>query len=63
MKVDRIERSDDKVCDVIVEIGRPEPDPVVQQRLLEADVVTGAGFRREIGIGDGQERPSHRSPN
>ena len=49
---DRIERSDDEVGDIIVEVGRTERDPIVQQRLLEAGVDSAAGLRLEVGIGD-----------
>ena len=48
----RIEGANNEVRDVVVEVGRPEGDLVMEQGLLEADIETRARLRSKIGIGD-----------
>ena len=43
-----IERPDDEIGNVVVEVGCPETDLVMQQRLFKSNVESGAGFRSKI---------------
>jgi hypothetical protein len=52
----RIEGANNEVRDVVVEVGRPEGDLVVEQGLLKAEIETSTRLGSKIGIGDRVER-------
>src|SRR5262249_19542684 len=48
----RIKEGVDEISELDVEIGRSEADAIVEQRLLEAGIITSALLRLEVRIGE-----------
>jgi len=56
MKVTGSNVPTNEIGNVVVEVGCPEGDLLMQQGLLEADIETSTRLRSKIGIGDRVER-------